>query len=154
MLSYKTLYKDGEFISACALGVASGTWFMFAPDATDKIRDHFADILTVTSIIFGFTLSTLTYYISASAAWRKDEKVNSVASKLVSWHVWSILWQLILIVYVIGLWVLEYAFNLAAVAVATSYGILVFIASYVGFQILNHALTLWWVFERRDRLGS
>ena len=70
----------------------------------EKVRQHFGDLLSATSIVFGFALAALLFYIQAAAAWAKDPDVDRVANKSVDWHVWTIVCMLFLIGYMLGLW--------------------------------------------------
>jgi hypothetical protein len=115
--------------------------------------------LTVISIIFGFVLATLTFYVSSVSAWSSEEKVRKVSNKLIDWHVWTIVCLIFDIIFTILLWLLDskiptglpvmgYLINLRI----ASYCFLVFLNTYVFGQILNHVLTLWWVNQRKDTL--
>ena len=87
----RVLWKDGEFWTALAVGSGVGLWCHFDANAIPGIRSHFGDLLSVTSIIFGFVLTTLFFYVQAAGSWADDPKVKKVAERLVDWHVWTIL---------------------------------------------------------------
>jgi uncharacterized membrane protein YfcA len=96
----------------------------------------------------------LLFYIQAAAAWAKDEKVTRVVDKIVDWHDWTIVCMLFLLGYLLGLWSLGvYLDNRSKLAFGL-YAFLAFQLLYCGFQILNHALTVWWSFRKRDRLNE
>lgn len=147
----KQIWKDGELWTAVFISAATAVWFNADPVVMTKLRHHFGDILTVTSIIFGFVLTALTFYIDSAGSWSRDAKVRSVGQKLVDWHTWSILCILALLGYVIALWAVSDIIESQIVSVI-AYSFLVFLALYSGFQIVNHTLTIWWVFQARDKL--
>ena len=150
----KSIWKDGELWTAVAGGVAAFFWFRYDPTMIEKVRAHFGDLLSATSIVFGFALAALLFYIQAAAAWAKDEKVVRVAEKLVDWHVWTIVCMLFLIGYLLGLWSFGvYLDNHSKLALGL-YAFLAFQLLYCGFQILNHSLTVWWSFCNRDCLNK
>ncbi|MGC8494645.1 MAG: hypothetical protein ACP5SH_23220 [Syntrophobacteraceae bacterium] len=154
ILPQKSIWKDGELWSAIAGGIAAYFWFRHNPSMVGKIRHHFGDLLTATSIIFGFTLSALLFYIQAAAAWSEGESVARVAVKIVDWHVWTILCLLFLISYILGLWSLGVRWSDTSTLTSGLYGSLVFLLLYCGFQILNHTLTIWWAFRSREQLSE
>lgn len=145
------IYKDGEFVTAVAVAGLSALGLYFYPSYMDGVKKHLADILTATSIIFGFALSTLTFYISAASNWKHDEKVQRAAQKLIDWHVWTIIWLLILMGYVVFVWILDPLLPPKSLPRVGVFAVLVFISVYVGGQILNHALTLHWFYRQRSR---
>src|SRR5689334_5453151 len=87
----KALWKDGEFWTAIVSLVGAYIWFFFDPAAVAPIRAHLNDLLTAASILFGFAIASLLFYIQAVAAWSKSDSVARVADKIVDWHVWTIL---------------------------------------------------------------
>lgn len=150
----RRLYRDGEFITALAVGIIASIWLHCDPSQINRIREHLSDLLSVTSILFGFVLATLFSYIQATENWSKDEKVEQVAESLVDHHVWAILSMLTLIGYTIVLWTFGTLDYLNVYAITLVYALLVFLICYCGFQILNQVLTVRWVFRRRHRLSS
>lgn len=148
----KSIWKDGELWTAVAGGVAAFVWFRHDPVVIEKVRQHFGDLLSATSIVFGFVLAALLFYIQAAAAWAKDTKVANVANKLVDWHVWTIVCMLFLIGYLLALWSFGVYLDNRTSPAFVLYAFLVFQILYCGFQILNHALTVWWSFRARDLL--
>ena len=154
VLFQKSIWKDGELWTAVVGGVAAYFWFRNDPAIIEKIRQHFGDLLSVTSIIFGFALAALLFYIQAAAAWSKDQKVTLVADKIVDWHVWTIVCMLFLIGYLLGLWSLGVYLDNSSHLALGFYAFLAFQLLYCGLQILNHTLTVWWSFKTRDRLNS
>jgi len=154
VLFQKSIWKDGELWTAVAGGVAAFFWFGDDPAMIEKVRQHFGDLLSATSIVFGFALAALLFYIQAAAAWAKDAKVASVADKIVDWHVWTIVCMLFLIGYLLGLWFFGvYLDNRSNLAYGL-YAFLLFQLLYCGLQILNHTLTVWWSFRERGRLNK
>ncbi len=154
VLFQKSIWKDGELWTAVAAGLAAYFWFSHDPAIILKVRQHFGYLLSATSIVFGFALAALLFYIQAAAAWARDAQVTRVADKIVDWHVWTIVCMLFLIGYLLGLWSLGvYLDNRSCLAFGL-YAFLVFQLFYCGLQILNHTLTVWWSFRTRDRLNS
>jgi hypothetical protein len=152
--SDKRLWKDGEFWTALVLGVGASVWFFNAPTVIIDIRTHFGDLLSVSSIIFGFVLTTLFFYIQAAATWSNEPRVKKVAELLVNDHVWSVSSQLVLLGYILFLWVFGKPDCWNRWVLAVSYGALAFLLSYCGFQILNHVLTVRWAFLKWQRLQA
>jgi len=148
----KRLWKDGEFWTALVLGIAAGAWFYYMPTVIADIRSHFGDLLSVTSIVFGFILTTLFFYIQAAGTWSNEPRVKAVAESLVDHHVWTVVSHLLLIGYILFLWVFGRPAWWNVSMLAVSYGLLVFLVAYCGCQILNHILTVRWSFLRRQRL--
>lgn len=154
VLFQKSIWKDGELWTAVAGGVAAYFWFRHDPAMIEKVRQHFGDLLSATSIVFGFALAALLFYIQAAAAWAKDAKVAHVADRIVDWHVWTIICMLFLLCYLLGLWSFGvYLDNRSNLAYGL-YALLGFQLLYCGLQILNHTLTVWWSFRRRDDLND
>src|SRR5688572_24539719 len=106
-VSQKSIWKDGEIWTALLGGIASGIWYYNDPDVIVRIRSHFTDLLQATSIIFGFVLTALFFHIEAAGTWKSDKRIERVTTKLISWHVWTVLCMLFLIAYVIALWAVE-----------------------------------------------
>ena len=146
------LYNDGEFWTAALIGVGIGFWIHCEPTWITAIRNHFADLLSVTSIVFGFVLTTLFFYIQAAGTWSEDDNVQEVASSLIDHHVWTVVSLLFLIGYVVFLWIFAKPTSWYAWPLTIGYSFLVFLICYCGFQILNQVLTIRWAFRRRHRL--
>ncbi len=153
ILFRKSFWKDGELWTAFAGGVAAYFWFRYDPGMIENLREHFGDLLTATSIVFGFALSALLFYIQAASAWSTNKQVASVADKIVDWHVWTIVCMLFLIAYILGLWSLGVYVNNRSRLAFLLYAFLSFHLLYCGFQILNHTLTVWWTFRSREQLS-
>lgn len=154
VLFRKSIWTDGELWTAVAGGTAAWFWFRHDPAVIGKIREHFGDLLSATSIVFGFALAALLFYIQAAGAWAKETKVARVAEMIVDWHVWTIVCMLFLIGYMLGLWSLGSYINNQSRLAFVLYAFLVFQLIYSGLQILNHTLTVWWSFKNRDSLNS
>lgn len=146
------LWKDGELWTALVLGGLAG-WLFYCDSATiETVRDKFGELLTVTSIIFGFVLTTLIFYIQAAGEWSRDPRVSRVAEKLVDWHVWTVMCLLVLVGLIILLWFAKGFFTAGTIRPAVSHAAFVFLASYCSFQIINHVLTVRWVFRKWSAL--
>lgn len=152
ILSHKSLWKDGELWTALLFGMGSFYIFYYDQEIIIKIKANFIDILKVTSIIFGFVFTALIFYIQAAGTWGSDEKIRKVSEKLIDWHVWTIINLIFLIGYIILLWSLEQFVVNKVFWNSLLYAGFVFLNFYIIFQILNHTLTVWWVFQSRDRL--
>jgi hypothetical protein len=153
VLFRKSIWTDGDLWTAVAGGIAAWFWFRHDPVVIGKMREHFGDLLSATSIVFGFALAALLFYIQAAAAWAKDTKVDRVADMIIDWHVWTIVCLLFLIGYMLGLWSLGIYLNNQLRLASGLYAFLVFQIIYCGLQILNHTLTVWWAFRTRDRIN-
>jgi len=154
LLFQKSIWKDGELWTAVTGGVVAYFWFHHDQTMIGKVRQHFGDLLSATSIVFGFALAALLFYIQAAAAWSRDEKVARVAEEIVDWHVWTIVCLLFLIGYLLGLWSLGVYLDNSSDLAFGLYAVLAFQLLYCGLQILNHTLTVWWSFRTRGRLNS
>jgi len=143
------LWKDGEFWTAVVIGTLAGLLFYRQPETVKVLRERFGELLTVASIIFGFVLTTLVLYIQVAGEWTQDRRVERVAEKLVDWHVWTIFCLLLLVGVIVLVWLCESFVLATKCRSAVSHGALVFLAAYCGFQILNHTLTVRWVFRKR-----
>ena len=148
----KSIWKDGEVWTAFILAALAGVWFYFDPAVPGKIRGQFGALLTLSSILLGFTLTAISVYISSSSTWADESHVQNIANKLVDWHVWTVLNILILIAYILILWALGGYCSDTNWFAAAQYSVLAFLLLYIGFQILNHSLTMWWVFHKRKQL--
>ncbi len=154
LLKQKSIWKDGELWTAIFGGVFSYFWFKNDPNVIFRIHQHFADLLTVVSIVFGFALSALLFYVQAAGAWEKDEKVQRIANKIIDWHVWTIICMLFLIGYILLVWTIGRYLNYKDKISFILFSILTFLLLYCGFQILNHCLTVLWSFRKRSILGK
>ncbi|WP_435019134.1 hypothetical protein TA3x_001127 [Tundrisphaera sp. TA3] len=146
----RAFWKDGELWTAVVAGLVAGIWLDYHPAFIMKIREHFTHLLDVTSITFGFTLTALFFHIEAIGTWRDHETVRSIAGKLITSHVWTVICLLLQIGYILALWTLDGNIGtLRNRPRAIFYGLLVFQSIYCGCQILNHVLTAWWTFAQR-----
>ena len=75
VLFQKSIWKDGELWTAVVGSFAAYFWFSYDLTMIEKVRQHFGDLLSATSIVFGFALAALLFYIQAAAAWAKDDKI-------------------------------------------------------------------------------
>ena len=150
----KSIWKDGELWTAILGSVGAYFWYKYDPSIIPKIRNHFNELLTITSIIFGFALAALLFYIQAAGEWAKDKRVIRVAEKIVDWHVWTIVCMLFLIGYTLALWSFDRYLPIDSRIIQILYSFLFFLLLYCGFQILNHTLTVWWSFRNRERLAQ
>ena len=148
----KAIWKDGEIWTSGIVGILGGVWIYNDVAVAEFIRTNFANILTVASIIFGFVMSTLVFYLQAALTWSKEARVQRVADKLIDWHIWTVLWLVFLIAYTIALWVFDHFVKMNAAFLGITFGFHVFVATYSGTQILNHVLTIRWVFRKRAQL--
>lgn len=152
MARQRAIWRDGELWTSLVLGSLAGSWFYLYPEAVVDFRGRLGELLTVASIIFGFVLTTLVFYIQAADAWSRDKRVGRVADKLVDWHVWTIFCLLGLIGSIVLVWICEDFLVATSLRAAVSHGLLVFLAIYCCLQILNHVLTVRWVFRNRCKL--
>ena len=148
VLRQKSMWKDGELWTAAAGGIASWFWFRHDPSPMDGMREHFADLLTITSIVFGFVMTTLVFYVQAASTWSKDSKVKTVATRIIDWHVWTILCMLAQIALTVALMAARSFPKLGPKLLTAGYSLLIFLTLYCAFQIVNHTLTIWWAFRR------
>ena len=146
------LWMDGEFWTALVTGSVVGLILWQHPEAVRALRERLADLLTVASIVFGFVLTALVLYIQAASEWSSDPRVGRVAESLVDWHVWTIFCLLLLIVGIVVVWLCEACVLQTHYWAAVTHGSLVFLAVYCILQILNHTLTVRWVFRNRRTL--
>lgn len=154
VLLQKYLFIDGELWTSVSGGIAAFFWFRYNPVMIEKMRHHFGDLLSATSIVFGFALAALLFYIQAASVWAKDENIARVADKIVDWHVWTIVCMLFLIAYLLGLWSFGVYLDNCSTFAFGLYAFLCFQILYCGLQILNHTLTIWWSFRSRERLNK
>jgi hypothetical protein len=152
IITQKPFWKDGDLWTAVISGVLSYVWFLYDPSSMDKIRQHFRDLLSAISIIFGFSLTGLLFYIQTSSSWQKE--VARIADKIVDRHVWTIICLLFLIGYVIVLWSIGIYIDHRCILGRSLYSVLTLSVVYSGCQILNHSLTIWWFFRKRDDLKA
>ncbi len=145
-------WRDGEFATALAVAAVAGVWLWFQPNQATGIRAHFGDLLTFIGILFGFSLTSLFFYIQAASVWSEDSAVQEVAKRLVDDHVWALLSMLALIGYILMLWAAPPPSCLPKPTACGTYSLLFFLVAYCGGQILNQVLTVRWAFRRRQRL--
>ena len=105
--SHKAIWKDGEFLTAVIGESVRAFWYHHSPEMMKGIQNHFGDLLQFTSIIFGFVLTALFFHIDAAGSWRNDPRIERVTSKLVTWHVWTVVCLLFLVGYILLLWGVE-----------------------------------------------
>ncbi|MBX3458572.1 MAG: hypothetical protein KF696_01255 [Planctomycetes bacterium] len=148
--------KDGEFWTGVACGAGAYTAFSIQPELLSSAQDQLPNILTIVSILFGFVVSALVYYIQAAKEWSAKENVRKVAQKLIDWQVWTIL-TLLLALFLslfLAVWqpVPKPFDGDVAWYVAIVFAALAWLLSYGLFQIVNHTLIAWWVFKNVKRL--
>lgn len=147
--------RDGEFWTAVVVAGAAFWWIGEDLSRADALRERFSDVLTVASILLGFVLAMLTSYLGGAVRWKQSAQAQSIGQKVMDWHVWTVVWVLAWIAATIALWGWNPKNNgpwAYTTAVAAAYSAFVFLGVFIAGQILNHALTLWWVFKRRDDL--
>ena len=163
IVTQKSVWKDGDFWTAIASFIIMIAVLRSRPDLIPRLRAHFGEALTIVSIIFGFVLTGVGLYVGAVAnwsadprsAWRRDPRVRSVSNKLVNWNIWTIIWILLFIIYVLALWSFdEHSPNDGSWPRVIAYSGLVAVAAYIGGQVLNHALTLSWFHQGIDRFSG
>jgi len=148
----KPIWKDGELGTAFVISVAFGFIMHQCPALIDGIKEQFSDILTVSSIVFGFLMTTLVFYVEMATGWSKDAKVRQVANKIVDWQVWSILCLLAQLAYAMALHAVDGRVNFGLNGRAIWFAILVFLTAYPGFQLINHTLIIWWTHRNVAKL--
>lgn len=154
IVSQKPFWKDGDIWTAVLSAALSFSWFALDPLVVERIRQHFRDLLSAISIIFGFSLTGLVFYIQVSSTWQQTKQVVTIADKIVDRHVWTIVCLLFLLSYLLLLWSVGGYLDLRGMLARVLHSLLVFGLVYCGCQILNHALTIWWSFKERERLKT
>ena len=144
------LWKAQELWLAAALGLASFVWFRADATLLVGLRSHFGDLLTLTSIAFGFVLTSLFFYVQVVGQWGDSHRVKRIAEKLIDWHVWTVICLLILMAYVVFLWAIGTRLVRESVWYLSLHSIMVFLTVYPALQVVNHVLTIWWLFHNRD----
>ncbi|MDP9175472.1 MAG: hypothetical protein M3O30_16645 [Planctomycetota bacterium] len=148
----KAIWKDGELWTSLAISVGAWWWMDRNNSIIAGIREQFGDILTVSSILVGFVMTTLVFYGEVASGWSKKKKVRNVANKIVDWQVWSVLCLLAQLAYTIFLHIVDGRVNLNLGWRPLWFAILVFLTVYSALQILNHVLIIWWAFRNSSRL--
>jgi len=146
------LWKDGEFWTALVIGISVGIWCHYDAEAIFHIRSHFGDLFVATNIMLGFMLIMLLFQAWAACSWSNDSKIKLVAEKIVDWLVWTAFTLLTLIGYILVLWAFAKPDLWSKYFLDISFGILGFLISYSGFQVVNHILIVRFLFQRRHRL--
>lgn len=154
MLTRKELWKDGDLWTGVVAGVGVAVWTYVDPAFGTRIRAHFAQLLTLTGIIFGFASSSLIFYAQSTASWSPAQWVQAMARKVVDWYVWTVLCLLVLLGYILVFWSALGTVQPDKRASAAGYGVLAFLVTYIGGLIINNALTIWWGFNHREELKS
>lgn len=154
MAKRKELLTDGDFITGLVGGVCAAVTFAYRPDAMDGIQEHFGNLLSAASIVFGFALTTLTFYISSVAKLDRRAEVRRISDKLVDWHVWTVLSLFFLIGWLLALWLVDSSFSPSSYLRVAAYSGFAFLLIYCGGQVVNHALTLRWFYYRRMDLQA
>ena len=141
-----------EFIICSIFAIICGVWLSYDLEAVNRIRQHFDTLVDVISIIFGFALTSLLFYIEAFSRWSRRINEQAVARRIIDGHVWTVLSLLGLLGYIFILWGFgRYCQNLAFMC-GILYGILGGYIIYCGLQIVSHTLVVRWAFYRRDTL--
>lgn len=154
MVTRKELWKDGDLWTAVAAGASVAAWTYIDPEFGNRIRSRFAQLLTVTSIVFGFASSSMIFYVQSTANWASVDWVQNLARKVVDWYVWTVFCLLLLLGYTLLFWAAPHIVPLDNRASAFGYGVLAFLVAYVGCLITNNTLTIWWSFNHRDFLKT
>jgi hypothetical protein len=148
----RTIWTDGELATSVILGVGVGFWMKRDPTLIEGVRAHFSDILTISSIVFGFVMTTLVFYVDVARGWKRTKRVRNAAGKIIDWQVWSIVCLIAQIVFTIALRAVDGRVHLGWGSRPIWYGILVFLSAYCGLQLLNHTMVIWWTFQNSTRL--
>ncbi len=145
ILSQRSIWKDGELWTAVLISLGSAATFHDQPALMGSITAHFGDLLSVVSILFGFILTALIFYVQAAEQWKKNLRISRAAGRLVDWHVWTLLGLLATIGLILIIWSINALIAPGGWLRISLFGVLVFLLAYTSFQILNHALTVWWI---------
>ncbi|MCC7479214.1 hypothetical protein IT575_12250 [bacterium] len=145
-------WKDDELWLSIALSIAGGVWHYCNQEMFEPLRVGLSDVLTVASILFGFVLSTLLFYIDAAGSWADKKPIRRVAAMLVDEQIWTVVTLLTTIAYVAVLKFTDLLYIHNLPIRSALHAALFFSLIYPGFQLLNHALTVRWVFKRASVL--
>lgn len=123
---------------------------LYNPELIFRMRAHFGDLIKVTSILFGFCLTSLTFFIQSASTWRRHPGVDELGKLAVELHVWSLITWLSILAYILVLWFWGGLLNPKGVASCIIYSALAALFAYGCFQILSQVLELSVLFHRRD----
>jgi hypothetical protein len=148
----RSIFKDGELYTSLAVGILFGCWMHHDPSVITGISQQLSDILTVSSIVFGFIMTTLALYAEVTNGWSRDKKVQRVTGKIIDWQVWTIASLMAQIGFLIILRLVDGRINLGLNCRPVWYAILVFLSVYAALQIWNQTLIAWWAFMDPSKL--
>ena len=148
----KAIWKDGELWTSLVVSLGMGVWMYLNPDVVVGISQQLGDILTVSSIVFGFIMTTLALYAELSSGWSREPGVLRVVGKIFDWQVWSVLCLIVQMAYLVALRLCDGRVNFVPHTRPVWYAILVFLTVYAGLQIWNHTLIAWWAFRDPSKL--
>jgi hypothetical protein len=150
----KSIWKDGDLWTSVVAAAAMFFWMRSDVSVMNALRDHFSDALTFSSIILGFALTTLVFYLPLVSEWRKTPAVQRAAERIIDWHVWTVLWVFLQIVLTVLVALTDGRVHPGIGARPFAYAAVVFTSIYASLQLVNHSLTIWWVFKKRQLLGD
>lgn len=140
------------------MAISAFVWMGFNRSALTHFDAILPDLLTVGSILFGFVTTSLVFYIQAASEWSQAPKVMKVAGKLIDWHVFTILCLILFILAVICVRLLPIPFTSEPISCTLKttelapFTFLAFLGSYIAGQLVNHVLTVRWIFHNSAQL--
>jgi vacuolar-type H+-ATPase subunit I/STV1 len=152
ILRQKAIWKDGELWTSLVVAAAACWWFHRSPDAIDGLKQQLSDILTISSIVFGFVMTTLALFAEVTTGWSKEPKVKRVVGKIFDWQTWSVLCLMLQMAYIVAIRLADGRINLGLNCRPLWFAMLVFATIYAGCQVWNHTLTIWWAFRDPSKL--
>ncbi len=115
-----------------------------------KIRFHFSNLLTISSIFFGFCLTSLTFYIQGASSWTRSSTVDQLGKLAVELHIWLLMTWLGIIAFVLFLWIWGKPGTTIVAWDSFLYAFLTGLFAYGCLQIVSHVLGLSVLFHNRD----
>ncbi|MDO4584908.1 MAG: hypothetical protein Q4D62_12490 [Planctomycetia bacterium] len=154
ILKRREIWLSGEFLTSIAIGIASFVVFHYIDVEYKIINTYYeqsGNILTVTSILFGFAITSFIHYVQIAESWSEQKNIQLVAEKLVDWNAWTVICILFLILYMMILIIVNnyIPYHLLKEIL---YSVLSFFLCYCLLQLICHTLTTWYLFQKRSLL--
>jgi vacuolar-type H+-ATPase subunit I/STV1 len=118
------------------------------------MRAHFGDLIKVASILFGFCLTSLTFFIQSATTWKQDSKIDQLGRLAVELHVWSLATWLGILAYILVLWMWGSLLNSTTFLCYAVHSFLATLFAYGCLQIFSQVLELSVLFHERKILQS
>jgi len=120
-----------------------------------NIEKILGDIVSMLSILIGFSITNIVFQMQIIAKWRSEIKFIKISDKIMRWTIYPLIILIFTLLYVIVLDILlsaEPFISHKVIIILESF--LVFFSIYSISQVLCQVLNVWWIHKNRNLLNE